>query len=136
MWSTAAIEHACDRQGNHLGRRHIWLLPGGWADRTTLITIPPTMFHTANRRFTLSASSGLLDVVQAALWPPQGPGEGGPGPPSVQRGPHASGPAHGGTPARGPQPERPPVAPSYEELFPEYASLDRVPPYPVRVPDR
>ena len=80
---TSTVDHAHDKQGNHLGRRQFWLLPGGREDRSTRITISPTMFHTAHQRFILSASFGLLDVVQAALFPPQDPGKGAPGPPLV-----------------------------------------------------
>ena len=44
--------------------------------------------------------------------------------------------ARGETPARRLLPERPLVPPRYEELFPEYTSQDRVPPYYVLFPDR
>ena len=79
---------------------------------------------------------GLLNVVQSTLWPPQGPGEGAPEPSSARLSSPAPGPTRGETPARGPLPDRPPVPPSYEELFPEYASSDRAPTYHVPFPNR
>ena len=63
-----------------------------------------------------------MDLLQAALWSPQGPGERAPKPPSVQPGPRATGSTHDGTPAHGPLPERALVPPWYEVLLPEYAS--------------
>ena len=66
VWPTASVEHARDKKGAHLGRRQLWLPPGGRADRSTRITISPTMFHTAHQRFTLSAGA---ECPVAALGP-------------------------------------------------------------------
>ena len=67
VWLTAAVQHACGKQGNHLGRPQLWQFPGGKVDHSSRITIRPTMFHTTHQRLTLSASSRLLDVVETAL---------------------------------------------------------------------
>ena len=79
------------------------------------------MFHTAQQRFILSGSSGQLDVVQNALWPPQGPGSGAPEPPPARPVTHALSPSREAVPARWQPPVTPPAPPSYEELYPEYA---------------
>ena len=73
----------------------------------------------------------LLDVVQNALRPPRAPGSGAPEPPLVQLDTGAPGSVCGAVPARLLPPERPPMPPSYEELFPEYAPPDRAPLYHV-----
>ena len=79
MWLTASVEHVPDQKGVHLGSRQYWLLPGG---RSTRITISPTVFYRAQQRFTLSGPSRLLDVLQNARWPPQGPSSDAPVPSS------------------------------------------------------
>ena len=48
----------------------------------------------------------------------------------------APGSTRGMVPTRRLLPERPPVQPSYKELFPKYAPPDRAPPYHMLFPDR